>query len=360
MKLAVVFVHYHTEALLLLAVRAVLASEFPDPLEVEVIVVDNGSTGDLQALLPAEGCRLISPGRNLGYAGAVNLGIASTAADLLCFANPDVIVDSHCLARLGQAAQEHGAIVGPRFFLDDARSLVLPATERRTRRAECLRALATHHQYFQALARKYWRAHVRAFWRAGSNVRCYNLSGALLLFPRAVWERLGPLDAQYQLYFEETDWLARAQARAVPAIHVPAAAALHRYNQSAVQEAQAGQWMHASALRFSRRYYGTVFTRVVGSLQAGASEPGLSSLPGAPPGPVDLSGIAPEHFPLWIELAAYPTGYPGSAVRIDDPDTRQWQLPDDVWRHLSPGRYIVQVADDSGREWARWSIAKSI
>ncbi|HPR63121.1 MAG TPA: glycosyltransferase [Thermoanaerobaculia bacterium] len=55
----------------------------------EWIVVDNSPGGESLPSIP-EPCRVISPGRNLGFAAACNLAAKASQADFLFFCNPDI------------------------------------------------------------------------------------------------------------------------------------------------------------------------------------------------------------------------------------------------------------------------------
>jgi GT2 family glycosyltransferase len=59
----------------------------------EVIVVDNGGGGpEVDAAAAREGVRVVSPGRNLGFAGGCNVGARHAANEALVFLNPDTVV----------------------------------------------------------------------------------------------------------------------------------------------------------------------------------------------------------------------------------------------------------------------------
>jgi GT2 family glycosyltransferase len=87
-----VVVHWHDEELL-----AELAAAWPCDPRFELVVVDNGSEGKLA--LP-EGTRLVAPGRNLGFAGGANAGIAAARAPLLLLLNPDALPEPGALAEI--------------------------------------------------------------------------------------------------------------------------------------------------------------------------------------------------------------------------------------------------------------------
>lgn len=74
-------------------------AEHQPPFEVEIIVVDNGSTDETPRDLPHLGRSLfgdrfilLSPGENLGYGPGSNAGAQQATADLLFFLNNDTVV----------------------------------------------------------------------------------------------------------------------------------------------------------------------------------------------------------------------------------------------------------------------------
>ncbi len=87
-------------------------------LPFEVVVVDNPAagrpaSGDLLRSRSA-GVRLVTPPGNLGFGGGNDLGVSLTSGELVCFLNPDVIVDDGWLAPLAAALDDPVvAIAGP-------------------------------------------------------------------------------------------------------------------------------------------------------------------------------------------------------------------------------------------------------
>ncbi|HEX2223145.1 MAG TPA: glycosyltransferase, partial [Thermoanaerobaculia bacterium] len=106
MRLAVILVHYHTPDLAAAAVAALRADlARPESAGVEAgwILVDNGSDAAGRARLDGLPVERIDPGENLGYAGAVNLGVARslrTNPDAFLLLNPDVQVLPGCVPAL--------------------------------------------------------------------------------------------------------------------------------------------------------------------------------------------------------------------------------------------------------------------
>jgi len=102
-----VVVHWHNEELLAELVRA-----WPRDPRFELLVVDNGSSTPLP-----DGVRVLSPGRNLGFAGGANLGAAEAKGAVLLILNPDVVPADGALDRLleGFAALPDAAGLAPRL-----------------------------------------------------------------------------------------------------------------------------------------------------------------------------------------------------------------------------------------------------
>jgi len=159
MRLAVILVHYHTPELAVAAVAALQADTAG--LDVEWLLVDNGSDEAGRALLEGLPVERIDPGENLGYAGGVNLGVVRSKAELILLMNPDVIVLPGCVPALIDSLENGAAVAGPRFYWDRGRRLVQPPSEIRTRRGELAGLLAGKSPRWASRARRRWRRHAR-------------------------------------------------------------------------------------------------------------------------------------------------------------------------------------------------------
>lgn len=114
-RLSGVVIHWHAEADL-----ARLASAWPSDPRFELIVVDNSSAGST-APLDATGARVIAPGRNLGFAGGANAGIAAARAPIVLLLNPDARPEPGALDALleGFAAHPEAAGLAPKLLSAD-------------------------------------------------------------------------------------------------------------------------------------------------------------------------------------------------------------------------------------------------
>jgi N-acetylglucosaminyl-diphospho-decaprenol L-rhamnosyltransferase len=350
MRLAVILVHYHTPELAAAAVEALRADVAGTGLEVDWLLVDNGSDAPGRARLASLPVERIDPGTNLGYAGGVNLGMVRSKAELVVLMNPDVIVLPGCLPALLDALRNGVAVAGPRFYWDGGRRLVQPPSEIRNRREELARLLAGKSSGGAARARRRWRRHARRHWEAREPLPSHDLSGSLLALRRSAWEAVGPFDEGFRLYFEETDWLLRAERLGLGGRYVPAAEAVHLYSQSAGREPRAEGWFEESARRFRRRYYGPWFVGLLEGLDRSLPRRG-TALP--PPAPLPDGLRLPEEpsaYPLWVEVSPNPLGFPAAAERLSRPPEGPWSLPLEILERLPTAELTVRVTDVNGRE----------
>lgn len=350
MRLAIVLVHYRAARLAARAVAAFDADLAGLGVEHGYWIVDHGSDSSEREILEQLATRpevtLLTPDANRGYAAGINLGVAASQSEAVVVMNPDVLVRPGLSAALLHALEAGAGIAGPRFFWDEELRMLLPPGDRVTRIDAVADLLAARSDRAASRARRRWRGHARHHWQATGTVRSATLSGALLAFRRDVWDRVGPFDEGYPLYFEETDWLRRARAAGVAAVHVPGAIAVHLHNQSAGGEPRAVDWFEVSARRFRDRHHGRWFTRALAAL--------ARRWPPRPRGAADRA-VTRVELPAgldegsWIEVSPNPTGYPAAGERVRGPG--EWRCPADVAARLSGGgRWRFVLSDARGAE----------
>src|SRR5690606_20622589 len=222
-----------------------------------ILAVDN--SGDLTAVPHAPaGLEILSPGRNLGYGAAVNLAAAQCATRWLLVLNPDVRPLDDCIDQLWQAARQHDApLAGPRFYWDDACDFLLPPAlgysqpQLFSQHLHAAGAIAHYSLARQDLARH------EAFWQRQEPFVEPFLSGACLLVDLDWFRAQGEpvFDERFFLYYEDTDLCARLLGHGRPPLCVPAARAVHYWNQ-APQPAQGKlQLMMESEARYRAKFY---------------------------------------------------------------------------------------------------------
>lgn len=208
-----------------------------------VLVVDNSSDGRVRSVADRHGAAYLDPGRNLGFAGGVNLalaGRAEPAADVLLL-NPDAAITAGDVVRL--ARRLHAA--------DDLACVAPAQLDAEGRRA-------------------------RVGWPfpspAGAWVETVGLGrlrrgvgfviGSVLLVRSSALDQVGPFDEQFFLYAEETDWQQRARRLGWRVALCPEVVATHVGAGTGGDPGQREVRFHASQERYVRKYHGTRGWRV--------------------------------------------------------------------------------------------------
>jgi len=188
-----IVVHYRSAGMVAGCVADLLAQR---GVTVSVTAVECGPDGSLDALPPT--VRVLTPGRNLGYAGGNALGLASLPEDdvPVLLVNPDVRVPSTGTVRMlvdALALEPTLAAVAPSLLRQDGRRESTGSTwDPGTAQALHTGARADRWPHVEV--------HVDLPW----------LNGACLLLRRQAVRAIGPLDQRFFLYYEEVEWCLRA------------------------------------------------------------------------------------------------------------------------------------------------------
>jgi N-acetylglucosaminyl-diphospho-decaprenol L-rhamnosyltransferase len=250
-----VVVNFEAGPLLLEAVRSVLADTSAGPAE--VVVVDNGSrdgsVAAVQAALPD--VVVVDPGRNVGYAGAANRGIAATTAPVVAVVNSDLVVvpgtAAAVLARFD--AEPDLAAVGPALLNPDG-------SQYPSARAHVSTSDAVGHAVLGRLfprnrfTRRY--RELDAAWDRPRDVDW--VSGALIFLRRSALDSVGGWDERYFMYMEDLDLCWRLRRLGWRVGYEPAGRATHVQGAStAAHPYRMIVEHHRSAFRFAeRRWHG--------------------------------------------------------------------------------------------------------
>jgi GT2 family glycosyltransferase len=186
-----------------------------------VTLVDNGSQDDTLSVVKQTfaDVTIIANGRNAGIAAANNVGIRhalDNGADYVFLLNNDTIVDPSMLTKLiavGESNTDLG-MVGPVMLYYDKPQLI-------------------------------WCAGNLIDWKTGSTMRLYAEHDAIVMegrtayevdfitscavcIKRTVFETVGLMDERYFIYYDETDWFARASAAGWRTLVIPGARMWHK------------------------------------------------------------------------------------------------------------------------------------
>ena len=206
----------------------------------EIIVIDNGSKEpELRELRKmAKGGKiqtLIENGKNVGFARANNQGLRKAKGDYLFLLNNDTLVPKNWLKDI-IAVAESGKKVG-------IVGVNLPAGEN-DKKVYGGAYVGTSGMV------KHW---IRQDAKNLGNIEVDQVGGAAMLFKRSVFERIGELDEGFSpIYFEETDFCARARKAGYRVVFAPNISIIHF--GSALTRKQPSRWMYVVLKKNRIRY----------------------------------------------------------------------------------------------------------
>jgi GT2 family glycosyltransferase len=224
-KTAVVIPSWNSLALL----PRCLESLARQALELEILVVDNGSADGTLDYLRREGVPHVSLPENVGFARAVNLGAARVRAPFVFALNADTVVEPGAVEALARALAGEEALGGvqPRI-LQLAEEAVDPAT-------------APLYSAGQALTRDGRAVELGAgeaqsprYLRGGE---VFGVCGAACLLRRELFDRLGGYDERYFSFYEDVDLNLRARIAGWKFAYAPEAVVWHVGNAAWMAEA---------------------------------------------------------------------------------------------------------------------------
>lgn len=370
--LSVIVVNHNVAVLACDAVASLRRQRFPadDGREgrFEILIVDNASSPtDLAALdeLPSS-VRQIRNRENLGFGAAMNLGASRAQGRYLCFLNPDVLLFEGALSRmLSHFRLDPGVgAVGPRIWADPDRGFLLPPADPPTLSAILNGLMAVALPALGMTLSAAWHRRAFTILQATEPMRVEALSGACIVVPRAVIDRVGGFDPGYFLYYEDADWCRRVRQKGYALHYLPDAEIVHYHNQSAKAVAtEAQDHARRSQLRFVRAHYGAAGERLCRLAQVLAARAAESAGRRERVGVTDLGRLtAPPELCVGGEAPldglAVQLGYnrllvPSAVAFVPEGRLR---LPKAMWERMQPGRYFARAVEPTAlRVYAQWT-----
>ena len=211
-EIAVVIVNYQGERLLPGCLDALARQTLaPD----EVVVADNGSSDGSLAMIRDRYplVRALALGRNHGFGGGANRGVAATSAPWVCVLNSDAVPEQDWLERLATVSvgKEVWSLGG--VLVSASTGLIESAGDHYRPGGYALQLL--HDRPLDELPAQPYPV--------------FAAPGAAPVFRRDVFDALGGYEERFFLYYEDIDLAFRAQLAGYHALLVPAARVSHRH-----------------------------------------------------------------------------------------------------------------------------------
>ena len=206
----------------------------------EIILVDNASSDDsvdiVENFFPQ--VHIIRNSTNLGFAAANNIGIKNSTGELIALFNPDAVADKNWLSKLVSIIQDSSKIAG-------AAGKMFYLGEEYGKNA----VFCTWPKIDQYSAMAY------NFHDHEPTSKVDYLTGGAMIVKKNVIDKIGLLDSDYFMYFEETDWCARMIRAGYDLIYTPDAIVWHHVSATLSDSDKKIYFMERSRIRFALKNF---------------------------------------------------------------------------------------------------------
>ncbi|MBF6613968.1 MAG: glycosyltransferase family 2 protein [Chloroflexi bacterium] len=239
---SVIVVSYNTAAYIEDCLLSLLRLDYP---EIEIIVVDNGSTDHSVELVRSHfpEVEIVELADNKGFAGGVSVGLYMASGEIVATINPDVTLAPGWMLAVARTLMQDDeiGIVGSKVLYPDGKTI-----QHAGGIVNYPLATTEHIGRGEIDTGQYDKARDVSF-----------VTGAALAMRREVGRSLGFFDeAFFPVYYEDVDLCWRARDQGLRVLYQPEAVALHK--ESVTLDHKGRQYYgyyHANRLRFVVKHY---------------------------------------------------------------------------------------------------------
>lgn len=228
---AIIIVTYNSEDEISACLESVLQER--KSITQQVIVIDNESSDGTVEIVKQKfpEVELVQPGKNLGFAAGVNLGVGLSDAEFVLLFNPDAVVRDHAVDKVVEFARAN-----PKYGLYGGRAL---DEEGKMDPSSCwgapslwsLLMFATGLSTF-APRNSLLDPESLGGWQRDTVREVGIITGCFLLAARDVWDELKGFDERYFMYGEDADLAIRARKAGYAPVVFPGAEFIHEGGKS--------------------------------------------------------------------------------------------------------------------------------
>lgn len=221
MQLSIIIINFNTRELLKKCLESIENEK--KAREREIIVIDNASSDDSRQMVEKEfpSVNLILNSENVGFAKAVNKGLAIAKGESVLLLNSDTQLKKGSLENLLEFEERvRPAIVGMKMINPGGTS----------------QPSVFHLPTLRGAVSEYWLGEKGSFSKyeplGGTGQEVEAVSGGAMLISRNVLAKIGLLDERYFFYFEDLDYCRRARKAGFKVYYLPSAEVVHEHGAS--------------------------------------------------------------------------------------------------------------------------------
>jgi len=260
--LSVIIINYNVKQLL----RECLYSIYHNTKRInfEITTVDNNSTDGSADMVHREfpEVRLIENWQNLGFAKATNQGLRQSKGRHILLLNPDTIVLPNALDKMVEFMDENprAGALGCKLLYPDG------TLQRSCRSFPTLVSAFFENTGLEKLfpKNKVIGRHRIGYWDHNDIREVDQPTGAALMVRQEILSRVGLMDEQFYMYYDDIDWCYRIKKRGWKIYFIPLAQIIHHGGQSAgLNMAEMRIQGYKSRHKFFRKHYGILSEWIV-------------------------------------------------------------------------------------------------
>lgn len=257
-KLSIIIVSFNVKNLLKECIESLVNEVNRNKnLDIEIIVVDNASKdGTKKFLKDLKISKFLNVYNsiflnsifnkvNLGFAKAVNQGIKIAKGDYILLLNPDTRVKTNALEKLLEFAKSHpeAGIIGAKLINPDG----------------SIQPSVYHFPTIKRAVLEFWLGKKGTYEKYAPKTQkpteVEAVTGAVMLIPKKVIQKVGLFDQRYFMYFEDLDYCRRVKKAGFKVYYLPAAEFIHHHGASGKTVSQKTyKWLVES----SKIYHGKI------------------------------------------------------------------------------------------------------
>lgn len=251
--LSIIYVHYKTEKELISSIESVLGHHKNN--NYQIIVVDNSSSKSLKGTLSKwKKVIYIDSGKNIGFGAACNKGAKKAIGEYLLFLNPDTIVSNNSISDLLLAAKNDPKIgvIGPQMI--SQKKALLPTINKRITPIIAMVVYTWIDKVFKnnPFSTSFWMKKISR----KKTLRVDVVSGACMLIPKNIFNRVHGFDENFFLYFEEQDICERIRQAGFDVVFYPKSKIVHLLGRSLTDKNKIQQYFEKSRFIYMRKHFG--------------------------------------------------------------------------------------------------------
>ena len=249
---SIIIVNYNSDRYLKFCVESCLNST----LQVELIIVDNGSTDNsLIQLKPDPRVTIVKNQHNLGFARANNQALHLARGDDILFLNPDCEIKPSTLAHMLEVMTDYPTVgmAGCRILNSDG-----------SEQAGCRRRIPTPRRLFSQLLNNgepYLQHHEPL---PDTPTKVEAISGAFMLVRKSALAKVGPMDEKFFMHCEDLDWCIRFREAGFDILFVPSIEITHAKGICSQARPIAVEWhKHKGMVSLYRKHFAFDYSPLV-------------------------------------------------------------------------------------------------